>query len=105
MTPYDLYACDSVTLIPGIVYNEQAISVLKIESDDLLSMEPCCGTHARNTSELQDFHITVFRARRGRGLFKFEAVSGNAAKKVCLIDLSFLKVGNFHLKSCVIIIS
>lgn len=83
MTTHDLYGCDDITIIPGAIYDEQSISVLKIATDQLLSMEPCCGTHANNTNELQDFRITTFRAGRNRGHFKIEAVCGNLAKQVC----------------------
>lgn len=81
MTGQDLYACDSITIIPGVIYDERSITVLKMEGDQLLSMEPCCGTHAKNTNELQDFQITYLRGSR-RGLFEIEAVCGNVAKQV-----------------------
>lgn len=83
MTTHDLYACDNVTRIPGIVYDDrETIRILKIATDDLVSMEPCCGTHVRNTSELENFAVTRFYVGRGRGLFRIEAVTGAAADRV-----------------------
>lgn len=72
--------------MPGSVYPDENISVLKVKTDEILSMEPCCGTHVRNTKELHDFHIINFKSGRHRGLYRLEAVSGLTAMNVSAID-------------------
>lgn len=79
------YAADDITRIPGEVYPEANIRILNIANESLrfLSREPCCGTHANNTKELEDFCITSVK-HSGRGGHVFTAISGQPAKLVSL---------------------
>lgn len=80
---HDLYAIDNVTIIPGEIYPDENIRVLKISSQTtgFESIEPCCGTHARNTGDLDDFCITTFKWN-SNGSYDIEATAGVMAKLV-----------------------
>lgn len=80
--------------MPGAVYPDENICVLKVETDEIQSMEPCCGTHVRNTKELLGFHIISIKSGRHRDLYRLEAVSGLMAKNVSTIDLSVITLYN-----------
>lgn len=83
MTPLELYASDQITTVPGTIYPNQNIRVLQIKSDSnkFLTLEPCCGTHVRNTSELGDFCITSIKSTKSITTI-FTAVCGQLAKVV-----------------------
>lgn len=83
MSESEFYAADDITTVPGVTYPDSNIRVLQIrdETINFLSLEPCCGTHVRNTSELQDFCILAHRDLRS-GIHEFIAVSGDQAEKV-----------------------
>lgn len=55
---HELYAINNLTTLPGATYPDNEIRVLKIIDNELESIEPCCGTHTSNTSELDDFCFT-----------------------------------------------
>lgn len=79
-----LYAIERITMMPGAVYPDRGIQVLRIEdpsSDGFLSLEPCCGTHVRSTSELENFCITSNRSTKS-GTFEMTAVCGQCAQLV-----------------------
>lgn len=78
--------------MPGAVYPDENIRVLKVETDEIQSMEPCCGTHVRNTKELLDFHVISFKSGRHRDLYRLEAVSGLMATNVSTIDSNVFTV-------------
>lgn len=86
MTEHELFECDNITLVPGMVYPQDGNTIVRIETDELTSLRPCCGTHARNTSELQDFYITDMHGAGNRGVFQIEAVSGAMAVKVIVFN-------------------
>lgn len=73
----DVYNIANLTIVPGVAYQDVGIRLLKIENKDLdfVSLEPCCGTHAKNTSELQDISITACK-KVGRRSHEFTAVCG-----------------------------
>lgn len=79
----ELYACDGITTVPGIVYPDHGIQALRIEdtSSDFLSLEPCCGTHVKSTSEIENFCITSNRSTKS-GTFEITAVCGQRAQQV-----------------------
>lgn len=83
LSAHELYACEQMTTVPGAVYPEHHIRVLRIEdvSNGFLSLEPCCGTHVRSTSELENFCITSIRSTKS-GTFEFTAVCGRRAQIV-----------------------
>lgn len=56
------------------------IRIITIANDDLQfkSSEPCCGTHANNTKELEDFCITNVK-HTGRNGYLFTAVTNRRA--------------------------
>ena len=49
---------EHVTLVPGETY-PQTVSIIRVQKDDehVVSLEPCCGTHVRNTADLEQFAI------------------------------------------------
>ncbi|XP_053676993.1 alanine--tRNA ligase, mitochondrial [Anopheles nili] len=67
-----------ITTVPGETYPDRGLRVVSIGN---ISSELCCGTHAMNTGELQDFAITNVTQSKS-GCFTFHAVAGPAAKKV-----------------------
>lgn len=75
---HDLYALDNVTTIPGEVYPDDNIRVLilKLPAKHFESIEPCCGTHARNTGELDDFCITAFKFNTNTRSYNIRAIAG-----------------------------
>lgn len=83
LAAHDLYALDNVTKIPGEIYPDENIRVLtmKDQSISFESIEPCCGTHACNTGELEDFCITGFKFN---GSTRCYAISAIAGRKVFL---------------------
>lgn len=81
MSAHELYACDRITTVPGAVYPDQGIKILRIEdtSSGFLSLEPCCGTHVNSTSELENFFITSIRRNK---TYEITAVCGQRAQIV-----------------------
>lgn len=75
---HDLYALDNITTIPGEIYPDENIRVLKMKNDDnnFESIEPCCGTHARNTADLDDFCITAFKFNGNTRSYDVTAIAG-----------------------------
>ncbi|XP_017775336.1 PREDICTED: alanine--tRNA ligase, mitochondrial isoform X2 [Nicrophorus vespilloides] len=71
---------DQVTLVPGEVYPEKGIRLIEITSNDLLSREPCCGTHVLNTGDIGDFCMVSFKSL-GRSTSSLYCVTGPRAKK------------------------
>lgn len=84
LAAHELYACDRITTVPGAVYPENDIQVLRIEDtpSGFVSLEPCCGTHVRTTSEVENFCITAIRSTKS-GTFEITAVCGERAQQVC----------------------
>lgn len=80
---HDFYKSDDIAVIPGEVYPDANLRILTIENKDhnFTSKEPCCGTHASNTSQLDDFCITNVKVS-GRGSYIFNGVTGPRAKQV-----------------------
>lgn len=89
---HDLYALNNVTTIPGEIYPDENIRVLKIhdDSNNFISIEPCCGTHARNTGELMDFCITSFKFNGNSRSYDVTAVAGPFVAKVKENERNFL---------------
>lgn len=83
LSAHELYACDRITTVPGAVYPDRDIQVLRIEdtTNGFSSLEPCCGTHVRTTSELENFCITSIRSTKS-GTFEITAVCGQLAQRV-----------------------
>lgn len=75
---HQLYAIDNLTTVPGAIYPESNIRLLTIknEENDFESIEPCCGTHARNTSELEDFCFLSFKSNTNNRSYDMSAVAG-----------------------------
>lgn len=56
-------ALDGLTLVPGECYPD-TVSVIRVcrqsqtdDDDEVVSLEPCCGTHVANTADLEEFAI------------------------------------------------
>lgn len=75
------YTLNGITRIPGEVYPDRGVRIVSIvdTKNGISSREPCCGTHAANSRELEYFCITNLR-HMGRGAYQFSAVTGRAAK-------------------------
>lgn len=88
---HELYALNDLTTIPGVIYPDRNVRVLKmiVEAQKFASIEPCCGTHAKNTSELQAF---CFKHVKGdnQGLYEIEAVCGELVDELRRQEKSFL---------------
>jgi len=65
--------------IPGEDYPE-VVSAIMIGGENLVSVEPCCGTHCSNTGDLKEFCITAEKSA-GAGVRSLRAVVGEAALK------------------------
>lgn len=79
-----LYTIDNLTTVPGATYPESNIRLLTIKSkeNDFESIEPCCGTHARNTRELEDFCFLSFKSNTNNRSYDISAVAGPLAQAV-----------------------
>lgn len=97
---HDLYALDNVTTIPGELYPDENIRVLKIQShaNHFESIEPCCGTHAHNTGDLEDFCITTFKFNASDRSYDVAAIAGKAVQVARNNGENFLK--KFHQFNC-----
>lgn len=71
---HEAVAMDGITLLPGEAYPEM-VSLVRVPS---VSLEPCCGTHVRNTSDLQDFAVLSLKSS-GVGSRSVKAVTRSAA--------------------------
>uniref|UniRef100_A0A1B0CM04 Alanine--tRNA ligase n=1 Tax=Lutzomyia longipalpis TaxID=7200 RepID=A0A1B0CM04_LUTLO len=71
-----------VTMVPGEIYPDRGLRLVEIvhKGGDFTSRELCCGTHARNTRELEEFCITNVKSV-GRVSYVVSAVAGKAAIK------------------------
>ncbi|XP_055315082.1 alanine--tRNA ligase, mitochondrial [Sitodiplosis mosellana] len=90
---HDLYALDNVTTIPGEIYPDENIRVLKMSNHDnnFESIEPCCGTHARNTGELGDFCVTSFKFNGNTRSYDVSAVAGQFVAIAMKNEQNFLQ--------------
>lgn len=96
LTAPSLYALDNVTTIPGEVYPDENIRVLKITNENpcFKSIEPCCGTHVRRTGELQDFCITSFKFNTNNRSYNVNAVVGPSVSTIKQNELTVLEKFN-----------
>ncbi|GAB0090458.1 Alanine--tRNA ligase [Sergentomyia squamirostris] len=67
-----------ITMVPGEVYPDRGLRLVEIIEGDFVSRELCCGTHAKNTKELEDFCVTTVRSM-GRASYLICGVAGKAA--------------------------
>uniref|UniRef100_A0A1A9VIR7 alanine--tRNA ligase n=1 Tax=Glossina austeni TaxID=7395 RepID=A0A1A9VIR7_GLOAU len=79
----EIFQQDDVVTVPGEIYPETDLRLITINCNDLklLSKELCCGTHASNTQQLEQFCITNLK-QPNRARYAFTAVAGEAAKRV-----------------------
>lgn len=77
---HELYALDDVTIIPGEIYPDENIRVLTIKNpaNNFISIEPCCGTHAHNTNDLEGFCITGFKFNASSRTYDVTAIAGKS---------------------------
>lgn len=90
---HDLYALDNVTTIPGEIYPDENIRVLKMSNAEthFESIEPCCGTHVRNTAELEDFCVTSFKFNGSTRSYDVIAVAGQLVAMAKENERNFLE--------------
>lgn len=71
--------------MPGEIYPEIGLRLLTIENLEynFISKELCCGTHAFNTIECEDFFITNIKPS-GRNSYMINGVSGRQANIVSI---------------------
>lgn len=93
LAAHDLYALDNVTTIPGEIYPDENIRILMMKNDcnNFKSIEPCCGTHARNTSELKDFCITGFKFNGSTRSYNINAIAGQMVTVAKENEQNFIK--------------
>ncbi|KAI9551853.1 hypothetical protein GHT06_022189 [Daphnia sinensis] len=75
---------DGITLVPGESYPD-TVSVIRIVQEEsgkseAISLEPCCGTHVRNTADLEEFAILSVKSA-GIGSRSVRAVTRSIAKQ------------------------
>lgn len=90
LTAHELYALDNLTTVPGATYPDDGIRVLKVKDldNDFESIEPCCGTHARSTSELEDFCLTSVKINNRS--YDITAVAGRLVEPMKIREKNFL---------------
>lgn len=77
---YQFLSMDRMTLIPGEIYPSDNIRLIEIgKEDDIVSREPCCGTHVENTNDLEGFSIINLKSL-GRSTTSIYAVTGEKSK-------------------------
>lgn len=77
VSAHELYAINNLTTLPGATYPDENIRVLRVRdtANGFESIEPCCGTHATNTSELDDFCFTAMKVANSSS-YHITAVAG-----------------------------
>ena len=80
---------DGITLVPGESYPDM-VSVIRVDKEsgkgEVVSLEPCCGTHVRNTADLEEFVILSVKSA-GVGSRSVRAVTRSRAKQLlCRAD-------------------
>lgn len=90
LAAHELYALSNLTTVPGATYPNNGIRILKIFDDvnGFESIEPCCGTHARNTSELDDFCFTSVKVNNSSS-YLITAVAGKLVESLKLNEKIF----------------
>ncbi|KAG4069870.1 hypothetical protein HA402_009577 [Bradysia odoriphaga] len=89
---HELYAMSNLTTLPGATYPDNDIRVLRVKDDvnEFESIEPCCGTHASNTSQLEDFRFTSFKVNNSSS-YQITAVAGRLVEPLKLKEIEFLR--------------
>lgn len=92
LSAHELYALDNLTTVPGAVYPDNGIRVLKIvdETNKFASIEPCCGTHANNTAELHDFCFTSIKYNNNNS-YDIVAIAGRLVEEAKQREKDFLE--------------
>lgn len=72
---------DNVILVPGEVYPSTGLRLIEICNEDFASKEACCGTHLRNTKDVDEFCITNIK-QNGRSAYSILAVTGDRARDI-----------------------
>lgn len=82
LVAHELYALNNLTTVPGAVYPDGDIRVVKVmdKVNEFQSIEPCCGTHARNTGELEDF--CFLKVNSNNRSYDISAVAGELVQTV-----------------------
>lgn len=89
----EFYACPNKTVLPGAIYPDDNIRVKRLKhlEENIISIEPCCGTHVNSTSELRSFCITGFKMTK-ESSFNITAHCGEIAESVGLQFYIFSKI-------------
>ncbi|KAF5280436.1 hypothetical protein FQR65_LT03245 [Abscondita terminalis] len=76
----NLHELENLICIPGEVYPASGVRIIEIkESDNIISREPCCGTHVVNVNDLEDFCFIGMQSL-GRATTSLHAVTGSRAR-------------------------
>lgn len=83
LAAHELYALNNLTTVPGATYPDTGIRVLKVQDDanEFESIEPCCGTHVSNTSQLEDFCFTSVKVNNSSS-YHITAVAGQLVESL-----------------------
>uniref|UniRef100_A0A1B6D1Y3 Alanine--tRNA ligase n=2 Tax=Clastoptera arizonana TaxID=38151 RepID=A0A1B6D1Y3_9HEMI len=74
----ELLGMPDVNLLPGEVYPQDQIHLIQIVGKDLVSKEACCGTHVKNTEDIEEICLTNI-CSQGPGTKLVQAVTGQHA--------------------------
>ena len=87
LSVHEAVAMDQITLIPGESYPD-SVSVIRVHSDDadVMSLEPCCGTHVQNTADVQDFAIVGLKSAGVSSRSVRAVTRGSAIRAYLLAD-------------------
>lgn len=85
LAAHELYAVNNLTTVPGATYPDDGIRVLHIKDDanEFESIEPCCGTHAGNTGQLEDFCFTSLKVNNSSS-HDIRAIAGRLVEPIKL---------------------
>ncbi|KAK9869469.1 hypothetical protein WA026_003224 [Henosepilachna vigintioctopunctata] len=71
---------DDVITVPGEIYPEEKIRLIEIKhGKNLISREPCCGTHVSNTGDIGNFSIIKMKSL-GRSTVSLHGVTGKKSE-------------------------
>lgn len=83
LVAHELYCTKNLTTMPGASYPDNGIRVVKVDDNmnEFESIEPCCGTHVKNTGELQEFCFTSFKVNNNQS-YDITAVAGHLVQSI-----------------------
>ncbi|KAL1465429.1 hypothetical protein WDU94_005005 [Cyamophila willieti] len=78
VTSSEMTSLDHVTVIPGEVYPDDVIMIDISNSKEVVSREPCCGTHVCNTEHIESCTILGYKSHN-HGVRSIKCLTGTAS--------------------------